>query len=56
LNWKVEKRNRWLNPEGVTEAELKKRPLTNLYNEWPTWLELAHKKLDSAVLDGIVII
>ncbi|MCB0000883.1 MAG: hypothetical protein KDE56_34210, partial [Anaerolineales bacterium] len=28
----VEKRDRWLNPEGATEADLKKRTLTNLYN------------------------
>ncbi|MBE7432415.1 MAG: class I SAM-dependent DNA methyltransferase [Anaerolineales bacterium] len=27
----------------------KKRTLTNLYNQRPTWLELAHKKLDDAV-------
>jgi hypothetical protein len=26
-----------------------KRTLTNLYNTRPTWLELAHKKLDEAV-------
>ena len=30
-------------------AEKKKRTLTNLYNTRPTWLELAHKKLDEAV-------
>jgi len=48
----VEKRDRWLNPEGATEAELKKRTLTNLYNERPTWLDLAHKRLDDAVLDA----
>jgi hypothetical protein len=30
-------------------AKLKKRTLTNLYNERPTWLDLAHKKLDGAV-------
>ena len=29
--------------------ELKRRTLTNLYNERPTWLDLAHKKLDEAV-------
>jgi len=46
----VEKRDRWLNPEGATENELKKRTLTNLYNQRPTWLELAHRKLDEAVL------
>ncbi len=30
-------------------AQLKKRTLTNLYNERPAWLDLAHKKLDAAV-------
>jgi len=30
-------------------AKLKSRTLTNLYNERPTWLDLAHKKLDAAV-------
>jgi hypothetical protein len=29
--------------------ELKKRTLTNLYNQRPKWLELAHQKLDAAV-------
>lgn len=31
------------------EADLKKRTLTNLYNQRPTWLEKAHQQLDSAV-------
>ena len=48
----VEKRDRWLNPEEATEVELKKRTLTNLYNERPTWLALAHEKLDKAVFDA----
>ena len=30
-------------------AKLKARTLTNLYNERPTWLALAHEKLDAAV-------
>ena len=30
-------------------AKLKQRTLTNLYNERPAWLDLAHKKLDVAV-------
>ena len=30
-------------------TKLKKRTLTNLYNERPTWLDLAHRKLDEAV-------
>ena len=29
--------------------QLTKRTLTNLYNQRPTWLELAHRKLDEAV-------
>ncbi len=49
-------RESWLNP--VTEdgapvlsaAQLKRRTLTNLYNDRPTWLELAHLELDRAVL------
>jgi len=59
----VEQRDRWLNPENhvtvtfkvtVTSDEGqpkpdKKRTLTNLYNQRPTWLDLAHKKLDQAV-------
>jgi len=48
----VEKRDRWLNPEGATDAELKKRTLTNLYNARPTWLDLAHRRLDEAVFDA----
>lgn len=47
-----QKRQRWLNPENATEQELKKRTLTNLYNQRPTWLELVHQKLDRSVLDA----
>ncbi|MEQ8771069.1 MAG: hypothetical protein RIB60_11245 [Phycisphaerales bacterium] len=32
------------------DPRLKKRTLTNLYNERPTWLRLAHEALDRAVL------
>ncbi len=45
----VEKRDVWLNPPGASDTELKKRTLTNLYNQRPTWLDLAHHKLDEAV-------
>lgn len=45
----VEMRERWLNADNLPEAERKKRTLTNLYNVRPTWLDLAHKKLDAAV-------
>ncbi len=45
----VQKRDRWLEPEGVTDKELKKRTLTNLYNDRPPWLRLAHERLDRAV-------
>jgi hypothetical protein len=48
----VEKRDAWINPPGVSEEELKKRTLTNLYNQRPTWLALAHQKLDKAVFDA----
>jgi type II restriction/modification system DNA methylase subunit YeeA len=33
-------------------AELRRRTLTNLYNARPTWLDMAHKKLDAAVADA----
>ncbi len=46
----VAMRDRWLKAEGLSDAERKKRTLTNLYNQRPTWLDLAHKKLDSAVM------
>ncbi len=37
-------------PKDPDSAEsLKKRTLTNLYNQRPAWLELAHQKLDAAV-------
>ena len=40
-------------PRDETCAEhLKKRTLTNLYNQRPTWLDLAHRRLDDAVLDA----
>ncbi len=56
----VEMRDRWLNPTptqpppnpksvDLGEGQVR-RTLTNLYNQRPTWLDLAHKKLDSAVL------
>lgn len=45
----VQLRDNWLNPAGASEAELKKRTLTNLYNQRPTWLDNAHKELDAAV-------
>ena len=46
----VELRDRWLDPADASERELKGRTLTNLYNARPTWLDLAHRRLDAAVL------
>lgn len=64
----VQKRNAGLNPglEGTTrrgemtsplpsptqESPESIRTLTNLYNKHPTWLDLAYRKLDEAVLDA----
>lgn len=45
-------REGWLNPPGVTAAELKRRTLTNLYNQRPAWLANAHAQLDAAVFDA----
>ena len=44
-------RQGWLNPPvgAINPSELRRRTLTNLYNDPPTWLELAHRKLDEAV-------
>jgi len=47
-----ELRTNWLNPEGASDADLKKRTLTNLYNAKPTWLQNAHAALDRAVWDA----
>ena len=44
----VRLRDAWLNPPDASEAELKKRTLTNLYNARPTWLVNVHKRLDTA--------
>jgi hypothetical protein len=44
-----ETRNDWLNPPDASEAELKKRTLTNLYNQRPTWLANLHAALDRAL-------
>jgi hypothetical protein len=38
--------------EAARDARLKKRTLTNVYNERPTWLKLAHEQLDRAVLSA----
>ena len=49
-----ELREGWLNPDGplVGETELRRRTLTNLYNERPAWLATAHRDLDEAVFNA----
>ena len=42
-------RDAWLNPPDASEADLKTRTLTNLYNQRPEWLANAHRTLDEAV-------
>ncbi len=46
----VEKRDVWL--AGNDPVDKKPRTLTRLYNERPTWLDIAHKKLDATVADA----
>lgn len=48
----VRRREAWLNPpaDTISAAELPQRTLTNLYNQRPDWLDLAHQRLDAAVL------
>ncbi|HTP11345.1 MAG TPA: type IIL restriction-modification enzyme MmeI [Anaerolineae bacterium] len=49
----VELCDNWLNPykdqPAGLDVTLKKRTLTNLYNDNPTWLQNAYRKLDEAV-------
>ena len=45
----VRLRDAWLNPPDASEADLKARTLTNLYNQRPEWLANAHRLLDEAV-------
>ena len=44
-------RQGWLNPPvgAINPSDLKRRTLTNLYNDPPTWLGMAHRRLDEAV-------
>ena len=44
-----ELRRNWLNPKEASEAEFKKRTLTNLYDARLTWLANAHARLDMMV-------
>jgi hypothetical protein len=50
----VEQRDRSLNadltPDPSPFKRGEQRTLTNLYNARPTWLDLAHKRLDEAVV------
>ena len=36
----------------LNSDQLRRRTLTNLYNEYPTWLANAHERLDGAVADA----
>ena len=42
-------RDAWLNPPDADPDELKQRTITNLYNERPAWLDIAHREIDEAV-------
>ncbi len=51
-------RENWLNPKdmlgqpALPADQLRRRTLTNLYNDYPSWLANAHDKLDEAVADA----
>ena len=53
-----ELRENWRNPvdmfgnPALNADQLRRRTLTNLYNEYPTWLANAHAKLDAAVAEA----
>ncbi|HET6572787.1 MAG TPA: hypothetical protein VFG68_04230 [Fimbriiglobus sp.] len=40
---------RFVPKDAASAAQLKKRTLTNLYNERPAWLVTTHRRLDTAV-------
>ena len=44
-----EQREAWLNPPNLDPDELRHHTMTNLYNDPPTWLEIAHREIDEAV-------
>ena len=44
--------DRLLPKDAEAAKELKRRTLTNLYNQRPAWLEHAHRDLDAAVAYG----
>jgi len=50
----VRLRDNCLNPPKCPPEELKKRTLTNLYNERPEWLDNAHRDLDKAVFAAYI--
>ena len=51
-------RENWLNPvdlfggPALNADQLRRRTLTNLYNDYPTWLANAHHLLDTTVADA----
>lgn len=45
-------RYRRLIPKDAVVYDLARRTLTNLYNQRPTWLDLAHRALDEAVFEA----
>jgi type II restriction/modification system DNA methylase subunit YeeA len=45
----VRSRDMWLNPPDASTDQLVKGTLTQLYNEHPSWLQMAHHELDEAV-------
>ena len=53
-----ELRENWLNPKdmlgepAINPEQQRRRTLTNLYNDYPSWLANAHAKLDAAVADS----
>lgn len=44
-----EQREAWLNPPNLDPDELRQYTMTNLYNDPPTWLAIAHQEVDEAV-------
>lgn len=46
----IDMRTRWLTADDLPDIERRSRNLTALYNLMPTWLVIAHERIDAAVI------
>ena len=48
----VRKRDAWLSATVIQHGKTRIRTMTNLYNDRPVWLDIAHEKLDKTVFNA----